>query len=572
MNTKSPITGVLALVFAIASGFSLPDLKAATVAMNDPAFLYSPFNWGVTAQSAKTINSGAYFKVLFSGTSCALTTDTSGDAAPFSEFWARIDGGPFSRYTLAAGNPVFAVGASLPNRKHILEVVIKSTSETIDRWSTQKTAVVFTGLTLDAGAIVAAPVRKPFNILIYGDSITEGVLVNGSQGFANDTDRNDAVQDYSWLLAQEVPAEVGVVAFGYTGIIHLGNGNVPALGASYDHLWAGQLRSFTSPPPDLILYNEGTNDGSSITAGMTAIAAALRTAAPDARQLLLLPFNGSHAADLKAAVAAMASTKVTFGDTTGFFSSADSPDGLHPYGYTHIASIAPQMARLVTPLLQLPPSGVAGAESNGAVVLNWAPATNATAYNIKRATNSGGPYTSIGSSSAPTYTDGSGANGTTYYYVLSALYGGVEGVNSAEVAATVFISFNTFQHSYFTATQLLDPTVSGVLADPNQSGVNNLLAYAFNVTPWTATAANLPSVQKTGGLLALSFTRRKPPTDVTYAVEVSTDLLFWNSGPGFTTELNVVPLDANTDRVTVGNNNPPSANNPAGFMRLSVSY
>ena len=46
-------------------------------------------------------------------------------------------------------------------------------------------AVVFTGITIDGckakaaeageGSCVVKPVRKPFNILIYGDSITEGV-------------------------------------------------------------------------------------------------------------------------------------------------------------------------------------------------------------------------------------------------------------------------------------------------------------------------------------------------------------------------------------------------------------
>jgi len=43
-----------------------------------------------------------------------------------------------------------------------------------------------------------------------------------------------------------------------------------------------------------------------------------------------------------------ASPNVIFGDTTGFYSGAD---GLHPFGYNHIAEIAPKMAALVAPLL-----------------------------------------------------------------------------------------------------------------------------------------------------------------------------------------------------------------------------
>ncbi|MGI4789090.1 MAG: GDSL-type esterase/lipase family protein [Janthinobacterium lividum] len=326
---------------------------ARTVPMNDPAILYSPYNWDVTSSHAKTINAGAYLKVIFSGTSCRLTAETNGDAAPFSEFWARIDGGPFQKYTLAAGNPTFTVADGLADRSHLLEVVIKSTSETIDRWNSQATAVVFTGVVLDTGASVRLPVRKPYNILIYGDSITEGVRTAGYAGIPNDTDRNDAAQDYSWLLSQSLPAEVGVVGFGATGLTRGGSGAVPALPQSYKFLWAGQPRSFL-PVPDLVLYNEGTNDRSSITADFLTVIRGIQAAAPNCKQMLLLPFNGSRASELKATVAQAASRNVAFGDTTGFWNSADASDGLHPYDYAHIGFIAPKVAALAAPLLSAP--------------------------------------------------------------------------------------------------------------------------------------------------------------------------------------------------------------------------
>ena len=50
--------------------------------------------------------------------------------------------------------------------KHLLEVIVKSTSETIPRWSPQSTAVIFTGLSLEPGGKVSAPGRKAYNILI----------------------------------------------------------------------------------------------------------------------------------------------------------------------------------------------------------------------------------------------------------------------------------------------------------------------------------------------------------------------------------------------------------------------
>jgi hypothetical protein len=80
-----------------------------------------------------------------------LTTDTSSNQPPYSQFWFRVDGGPFTKYTLSAGNPVITVAEGLVSRKHLLEVVIKSTSETVDRWVKQRTAIVFTGILLDNG-------------------------------------------------------------------------------------------------------------------------------------------------------------------------------------------------------------------------------------------------------------------------------------------------------------------------------------------------------------------------------------------------------------------------------------
>jgi hypothetical protein len=47
----------------------------------------------------------------------------------------------------------------------------------------------------------------------------------------------------------------------------------------------------------------------------------------------------------------------------------------------------------------------------------------ATSYNIKRSTTSGGPYSTISTSGTVTgtnYVDSTAANGTTYYYVVSA--------------------------------------------------------------------------------------------------------------------------------------------------------
>ncbi len=74
---------------------------------------------------------------------------------------------------------------------------------------------------------------------------------------------------------------------------------------------------------------------------------------------------------------------------------------------------------------------------NGAVDLGWTPASGATSYSVKRATTSGGAYTTLASGVAsPAYSDTTAVDGTTYYYVVSATNAGGESANSAEASTT----------------------------------------------------------------------------------------------------------------------------------------
>ena len=95
-------------------------------------------------------------------------------------------------------------------------------------------------------------------------------------------------------------------------------------------------------------YNEGTNDRPNITADFVTVVEDLLKVAPNAKQLLLVPFNGGHKQDINAVVDQIGSPDVTVGDTSGFYNGVD---GLHPFGYNHIAEIAPKMAELCLPLI-----------------------------------------------------------------------------------------------------------------------------------------------------------------------------------------------------------------------------
>ena len=81
------------------------------------------------------------------------------------------------------------------------------------------------------------------------------------------------------------------------------------------------------------------------------------------------------------------------------------------------------------------PTGVAATSGNAQVGLNWNASATATSYKVKRATTSGGPYTTITNVTGTACLDLALNNGTTYYYVVSAINISGEGVNSPQVSA-----------------------------------------------------------------------------------------------------------------------------------------
>ena len=218
------------------------DQAVHRVAPNDPSLTYSPYNWAVTSTSASSINGGAYFKVLVQSTFLNLTFDVSNMVSKPSQLYFQVDNGPLFSTPIAA-----SISVDIPKNNthgdvpwHTLTVIIKSTTETANRWAAtgQSTRVIFTGLIIDGD--VSQFIPSTANMLIYGDSITEGVLtLGGSQSL--DTDHNDAVLCWSSRLGTLLGAEVGVVGFGATGLSRGGSGGVPALGVSWN-----QVRAFTA--------------------------------------------------------------------------------------------------------------------------------------------------------------------------------------------------------------------------------------------------------------------------------------------------------------------------------------
>jgi hypothetical protein len=93
-----------------------------------------------------------------------------------------------------------------------------------------------------------------------------------------------------------------------------------------------------------------------------------------------------------------------------------------------------------TPVGATPPPAPAGLTANvvdSQVALTWPVTSGATSYNVKRSTTNGSGYAQIVNTTGTNLTDSGLTNGTTYYYVVSAVSGaGAEGPNSNQASAT----------------------------------------------------------------------------------------------------------------------------------------
>ena len=82
------------------------------------------------------------------------------------------------------------------------------------------------------------------------------------------------------------------------------------------------------------------------------------------------------------------------------------------------------------------PDNVSATASGYQVVLNWSIAAGATNYIVKCSTTNGGPYATVASLSATTFTNTGLAISNNYYYVVSAVNASGASSNSMQVSAT----------------------------------------------------------------------------------------------------------------------------------------
>lgn len=338
-------------------------ITSTTILPNDSALYFSPLNWKVTSTDATSINSGAYFRTLFTGSSCTLNFDVTGVSAPNPRIVIVVDGITYQRATLAA-----SISVTMPtgqnNNTHLLEVYIDSTTRTANRWTVpRQTAVILTSIVI--GGTASAAEQRQKTTFLLSDSIGEGVRTLSSVG-SSDTDQDSAFASWALKLAAMLNSEIGIVAFASSGLTVNGTNNVPTMPNFWDKLWSGENRVF-STSPDYCIWMIGTNDGTTntVSVGISTLNAQL-AAMPNTQFIILRPFNGTaQAANLQAIVAGCSDVKrVSYIDTNGFWSAADSSDALHPYGYAG-DKIARKVRKAIQPLIDKTKSGSLIYTSNG---------------------------------------------------------------------------------------------------------------------------------------------------------------------------------------------------------------
>ena len=137
--------------------------------------------------------------------------------------------------------------------------------------------------------------------------------------------------------------------------------------------------------------------------------------------------------------------------------------------------------------------------------------------------------------------------------------------------------YTLWKDQHFTLAERSDPTISGDFATPAGDGISNLLKYALNLDPHVSSVSGLPTLgtitePDTTQYLTLTYTEVISATDLSYVVEVGSDLASWNFGDSFTQVVSSTN-DPNgiTRTVVVRDLTPMASNVPKRFIRLQVT-
>lgn len=284
---------------------------------------------------------GAYIKVNFSGTTAKIKLGYgSGYGA---SFYAKIDDGSWLSYSNVTAGTLNLTPIPLANGIHSLSVA---------QGQDYNYVFEFQGLIFDSGATTSVPVVASNLIEFIGDSITTGY-----------TDPQANVSDYAWICSQNLNCEHTQIAYPGVDLVSGYPVSAPATGQDMQYFKEQSFAYANSPvwnfpgyPARAVVINLGQNDGGANSVpglqfqnDYVSFMSNIRTNYPGADIFAMRDFNGFLASNIKAAVNARNSAgdlKVHYIDTTGWLTSTDYNDGVHPSVSGHIKA-----ANLLQPIL-----------------------------------------------------------------------------------------------------------------------------------------------------------------------------------------------------------------------------
>ena len=294
--------------------------------------------WQRLAAKAVTVNSGSYVKASFTGSGVSARFDTSVNQANDLPTVAwRLDAE--TTWRVAEVAPTLELATGLTAGPHTVTLVARGLDENRARWTPPLvSSVQFQGFTVVGGALMKTVEPAQPKLEILGDSITEGVVVQGSSymGKSGQCWKNDAVYSYASQAGMALDADYRQVGFGFQGILKGGNGGVPTANNSFNWFFDGVRRDAWQA--DMVVINQGTNDSSQAAAtfksGYATFLKTIRAGYPNAKIVALRPFSGAQASAISSAVTeanAAGDLRVYYVDTSGWLTAGtDFTDSLHP--------------------------------------------------------------------------------------------------------------------------------------------------------------------------------------------------------------------------------------------------
>lgn len=155
------------------------------------------------------------------------------------------------------------------------------------------------------------------------------------------------------------------------------------------------------------------------------------------KKLKTLQWNGTAYVDISASQP----TPTAITEASWELTTTDLPAGKYKFSYSAGYRIDSEWyIEQTAPSVPSPPV-VTASSSDSQNMLSWSAVADSNGYTIRRSETPGGPYIVIASGLTTTsYTDTAVVNGTTYYYIVTALNASGESGNSSEVSVTPQIS------------------------------------------------------------------------------------------------------------------------------------